>query len=51
MLFIGGEVVQPASGDAIDRWGLLSSDRIALHWPRLLGVARLAAVAALSLRK
>jgi len=34
---------QLAMGAAIDRWGLLGSERIALHWPRLLGLALLAA--------
>ena len=38
-------------GAAIDRWGLFGSDRIALHWPRVLGIVLLAAGAALSLRK
>jgi len=42
---------QLAMGAAIDRWGLLGSERIALHWPRLLGLALLAAGAALSLVK
>jgi len=42
---------QLAMGAAIDRWGLFGSDRIALHWPRLLGIGLLAAGAALSLRK
>src|ERR1700747_1145434 len=42
---------QPAMGAAIDRWGLFGSQRIALHWPRLLGIVLLAAGAALSLRK
>ncbi len=42
---------QLAMGAAIDRWGLFGSERIALHWPRLLGIALLAAGAALSLRK
>jgi bacterial/archaeal transporter family-2 protein len=42
---------QLAMGAAIDRWGLFGSQRIALHWPRLLGIALLAAGAALSLRK
>ena len=42
---------QLAMGAAIDRWGLLGSERIALHWPRLLGIALLAVGAALSLRK
>ena len=38
-------------GAALDRWGLFRSERIPLHWPRLLGIALLAAGAALSLRK
>src|SRR6476620_9044029 len=38
-------------GAAIDRWGMFGSDRIALHWPRLLGLALLAGGAALSLKK
>jgi transporter family-2 protein len=42
---------QLAMGAAIDRWGLFGSERIALHWPRLIGIALLAAGAALSLRK
>ena len=42
---------QLAMGAAIDRWGLFGSDKIALHWPRLLGIGLLAAGAALSLRK
>jgi transporter family-2 protein len=42
---------QLAMGAAIDQWGLLGSQRIALHWPRLLGIVLLAAGAALSLRK
>ena len=42
---------QLAMGAAIDRWGLLGSGRIALHWPRLLGLALLAGGAALSLKK
>ena len=42
---------QLAMGAAIDRWGLFGSDRIALHWPRLVGLALLAAGAALSLRR
>jgi hypothetical protein len=32
-------------------WILLGSERIALHWPRLLGIGLLAAGAGLSLRK
>lgn len=42
---------QLAMGAAIDRWGLLGSSRIALHWPRLLGIVLLAVGAALSLRR
>jgi bacterial/archaeal transporter family-2 protein len=42
---------QLAMGAAIDRWGLFGSERIALHWPRLLGIGLLAVGAALSLRK
>jgi bacterial/archaeal transporter family-2 protein len=42
---------QLAMGAAIDRWGLFGSERIALHWPRLLGILLLGVGAALSLRK
>jgi len=42
---------QLAMGAAIDRWGLFGSERIALHWPRLLGIVLLGAGAALSLKK
>ena len=42
---------QLAAGAAIDRWGLFGSERIALHWPRVLGIGLLAIGAALSLRK
>jgi bacterial/archaeal transporter family-2 protein len=42
---------QLAMGAAIDRWGLFGSERIALHWPRVLGIGLLAIGAALSLRK
>ncbi len=42
---------QLAMGAAIDRWGLLGSERIALHWPRVLGIGLLAVGAALSLKK
>jgi bacterial/archaeal transporter family-2 protein len=42
---------QLVMGAAIDRFGLFGSERILLHWPRLLGIALLAAGAALSLRK
>jgi transporter family-2 protein len=47
-ILIAGQLVM---GAAIDRWGLLGSERIPLHWPRLLGLALLAAGAALSLKK
>ena len=47
-ILIAGQLVM---GAAIDRWGLLGSQRIALHWPRLLGIALLAIGAGLSLRK
>ena len=47
-ILIAGQLVM---GAAIDRWGLLGSERIALHWPRLLGIVLLAMGAALSLRK
>jgi transporter family-2 protein len=42
---------QLAMGAAIDRWGLFGSERIALHWPRVIGIGLLAIGAALSLRK
>ena len=47
-ILIAGQLVM---GAAIDRWGLFGSDKIALHWPRVLGIALLAAGAALSLKK
>ncbi|MBV8256255.1 MAG: DMT family transporter [Actinobacteria bacterium] len=47
-ILIAGQLVM---GAAIDRWGLFGSDRIPIHWPRLLGIALLAAGAALSLKK
>jgi bacterial/archaeal transporter family-2 protein len=47
-ILIAGQLVM---GAAIDRWGLFGSERIALHWPRLFGIALLAVGAALSLRK
>jgi transporter family-2 protein len=43
--------VNLAMAAAIDRFGLLGFDRLALHWPRLLGIVLLAGGAALSLRK
>lgn len=47
-ILIAGQLV---AGAAIDRWGLFGSDKIPLHWPRLVGLALLAAGAALSLKK
>lgn len=47
-ILIAGQLVM---GAAIDRWGLFASERIPIHWPRLLGIALLAIGAALSLRK
>ena len=47
-ILIAGQLVM---GAAIDRWGLFGSERIALHWPRLVGLGLLAIGAALSLRK
>src|SRR5213079_1360732 len=34
-VLIAGQLVM---GAAIDHWGLLGAERIALHWPRLLGI-------------
>ena len=45
-ILIAGQLVM---GAAIDRWGLFGSERIALHWPRVLGIGLLAIGAALSL--
>jgi bacterial/archaeal transporter family-2 protein len=42
---------QLAMGALIDRFGLLGSERLPLHWQRLLGLALLAVGSALSLRK
>ncbi len=47
-ILIAGQLVM---GAAIDRFGLLGSQRIGLHWERILGIVLLAAGAALSLRK
>jgi transporter family-2 protein len=47
-ILIAGQLIM---GAAIDRWGLFRSERIALGWPRVLGIFLLAAGAALSLRK
>ena len=42
---------QLAMGAVIDQFGLFGADRIPLGWPRLVGIALLAAGAALSLRR
>jgi transporter family-2 protein len=42
---------QLAMGAIIDRFGLFGVDQISLSWPRLLGIALLAAGAALSLAR
>jgi transporter family-2 protein len=42
---------QLAASLAIDRFGWFGADRIALSWPRLLGIVLLAGGAALTLRK
>ena len=47
-LLISGQLVM---GAAIDRFGLFGLDRIALHWPRVLGIVLLGIGAALSLKK
>ncbi len=47
-LIIAGQLIM---GAAIDRFGLFGLERIGLTWPRVLGIALLAAGAALSLRK
>lgn len=47
-LLIAGQL---SMGAVIDRFGLFGLDRIAIGWPRLLGIALLAAGAALSLKK
>ncbi|HKI92189.1 MAG TPA: DMT family transporter [Gaiellaceae bacterium] len=47
-ILIAGQLVM---GAAIDRWGLFRSERIPLHWPRLVGIALLAVGAALSLKR
>jgi bacterial/archaeal transporter family-2 protein len=46
-LVIAGNLVMAA---AVDRWGLLGQDQIPITWPRLLGLALLAAGSALTLR-
>lgn len=47
-LLIAGQL---SMGTVIDRFGLFGLDQIAIGWPRLLGIALLAAGAALSLKK
>lgn len=47
-LMIAGQLVM---GAAIDRFGLFGLDRIGLEWPRLVGLALLAAGAALSVAR
>jgi transporter family-2 protein len=47
-ILIAGQLIM---GAMIDRFGLFGSQQIALHWPRLAGIALLAVGAALSLRK
>jgi bacterial/archaeal transporter family-2 protein len=47
-IIIAGNLVM---GAVIDRFGLFGVDRIALTWPRLLGIGLLAVGAALSLHK
>jgi transporter family-2 protein len=46
-LLIAGQL---AMGAIIDRFGLFGLDRIALHWPRVLGIVLLGIGAALSLK-
>ena len=47
-LLIAGQL---ALGAVIDRFGLFGYERVALQWPRVLGIMLLAAGAALSLRR
>jgi transporter family-2 protein len=47
-LLVAGQL---ASGALIDRYGLFGFERIALTWPRALGIALLAAGAALTLKR
>jgi bacterial/archaeal transporter family-2 protein len=42
---------QLAMGAVIDRYGLFGVDRVAIHWPRALGIALLAIGAALTLKR
>jgi bacterial/archaeal transporter family-2 protein len=47
-LLVAGQL---AAGAVIDRYGLFGFERIALSWPRALGIALLAAGAVLTLRR
>lgn len=47
-IIIGAQLIM---GAAIDRFGLFGSNRVGLHWERVVGIVLLAAGAALSLRK
>jgi transporter family-2 protein len=47
-ILIAGQLV---AGAAIDRFGLFGSEKIPLHFPRLMGIVLLGIGAALSLRK
>jgi transporter family-2 protein len=47
-LLIAGQL---AAATLIDRYGWFGFDRVALDWPRVLGIALLAAGAALTLRR
>jgi transporter family-2 protein len=47
-IVVAGNLVM---GAVVDRFGLFGLDRIALSWPRVLGIALLAVGAALSLHK
>jgi transporter family-2 protein len=47
-LLISGQL---AMGAAIDRYGWFGVERVALTWPRALGILLLAAGAALALRR
>jgi transporter family-2 protein len=42
---------QLAMGALIDRFGFFGVEKVAISWPRLLGIALLAAGAALTLRR
>jgi transporter family-2 protein len=47
-LLIAGQLV---AATVIDRYGWFGFDRVALDWPRVLGIALLAVGAALTLRR